>query len=255
MANHILLLPELDQRDQAREPMFLSEIIDEPAWKTIAANISALLYPKKLPPLVLTSTPIAVIDPMAEKRGRASSIISAVVHVVMIAAILWAFMAVKKATIKPIEQVTKIDLPQYMPIAPHVTATGGGGGGGSHDILQTPKGRLPKIEQQPVAAPMVIENNHPKLAAAPSIVMPKDIQLPNSNLPSLGDPRTWVSGQEAASAQASGAAMVRVKAAATVAASTMWGAAFLPRNWCPRRTLSFLTRPAGRISRASAWSL
>jgi TonB family protein len=194
MANHILLLPELDQRDQAREPMFLSEIIDEPAWKTIAANISALLYPKKLPPLVLTSTPIAVIDPMAEKRGRASSIISAVVHVVMIAVILWAFVTVKKATVTPIVQVTKIDLPQYMPIVQHVTATGGGGGGGSHDIVQAPKGRLPKIEQQPIAAPMVIENNHPKLAAAPSIVMPKDIQLPNNNLPSLGDPRTSVAG-------------------------------------------------------------
>jgi TonB family protein len=174
--------------------MFLSEIIDEPAWKTIAANISALLYPKKLPPLVLTSTPIAVIDPMAEKRGRASSIISAVVHVVMIAVILWAFVTVKKATVTPVVQVTKIDLPQYMPIVQHVTATGGGGGGGSHDIVQAPKGRLPKIEQQPIAAPMVIENNHPKLAAAPSIVMPKDIQLPNNNLPSLGDPRTSVAG-------------------------------------------------------------
>jgi protein TonB len=194
MANHILLLPELDQRDQAREPMFLSEIIDEPAWKTIVANVSGLLFPKKLPPLVLTSTPIAVIDPMAENRGRASSIISAVLHVVAIAAILWAFVAVKKATIKPMVQVTRIDLPQYMPIAPHVEAMGGGGGGGSHDILQTPKGRLPKIEQQPVAAPMVIENSHPKLAAEPSINMPKDIQLPNSNIPSLGDPRTSVAG-------------------------------------------------------------
>ena len=70
---------------------------------------------------------------------------------------------------------------------------GGGGGGGSHDIIQTPKGRLPQIQAQPVAAPMVIENNHPKMTAAPAINMPKEIQVAN-NLPNLGDPRTSVVG-------------------------------------------------------------
>jgi periplasmic protein TonB len=197
MANQGLLLPELDQLGQAREPKFLSEIIDEPAWKTIFANITGVLLPKKLPPLVLTSKPIAVIDPMAEKRGRASSIISVVLHVVMIAAILWAYLAVKKVLPAPARQVTRlVDIPQYMPIAaPAKAAMGGGGGGGSHDILQSPKGHLPKIEEQPIAAPMVIENNHPKLAVAPAIAMPKDIQLPNNNLPNLGDPRTTVVGE------------------------------------------------------------
>jgi protein TonB len=92
---------------------------------------------------------------------------------------------------------------------------------------------------------MVIKNDHPKLAVDPAIMMPKDIQLPNNNLPNLGDPRTSVVGP-ASNGSGSGAGMgtgsgggigsgkgtatVRVKAAATAAVSTMWVAAFLPRN-------------------------
>ena len=99
MANQVLLPPELDQREPL-EPKLLAEIIDEPAWKTIAGNIYDLLYPRKLPPLVLTSTPIPVVDPMEEKRPKASSIIPISLHVVIIAAILWTFIAVKKVVTK-----------------------------------------------------------------------------------------------------------------------------------------------------------
>jgi len=194
MANQVLLPPELDRRNQAREPKLLAEIIDEPAWKTIAGNIYDLLYPRKLPPLVLTSKPIPVRDPMDEKRSKASPIIAVVAHVVVIALILWTFIAVKKVVAKKNQLLTNIDVPQYMPIAPKGPQMGGGGGGGSHDILQAPKGKLPKFEEQPIVPPMVIKNDKPKLAMDPSIMMPKDIQLPNNNLPNLGDPRTSVVG-------------------------------------------------------------
>jgi periplasmic protein TonB len=194
MANQVLLPPELDRRDEAREPKLLAEIIDEPAWKTIAGNIYDLLYPRKLPPLVLTSTPIPVVDPMKEKRTKASSIISISLHVLIIGMLLWTFLAVKKVVTKKNEQLTNIDVPQYMPIAPKGPQMGGGGGGGSHDIIQAPKGKLPKFEEQPIVPPMVIKNDKPKLAMDPSIMMPKDIQLPNNNLPNLGDPRTTVVG-------------------------------------------------------------
>jgi protein TonB len=41
---------------------------------------------------------------------------------------------------------------------------------------------------------MLIRNDHPKLAQEAAIVMPKDLQLPNNDLPNLGDPRTTVVG-------------------------------------------------------------
>ncbi len=205
MANQVLLPPELDQREPL-EPKLLAEIIDEPAWKTIAGNIYDLLYPRKLPPLVLTSTPIPVKDPMKEDRGKASSIISIGLHVIIIAAIFWAFLAVKQVVTKKNQLLTNIDVPQFMPIAPKGPQMGGGGGGGSHDILQTPKGKLPKFEEQPIVPPMVIKNDKPKLAMDPAIMMPKDLQLPTNNLPNLGDPRTSVVGP-ASNGSGSGAGM------------------------------------------------
>ncbi len=192
MANQVLLPPDL--KDQAREPKLLAEIIDEPAWKTIAGNVYDLLFPRKLPPLVLTSTPIPVKDPMKEDRGKASTIISIVTHVIIMGLILFAFLAVKKVVTKKSLTLTNIDVPPFLPIAPKGPAMGGGGGGGSHDIIQAPKGRLPKFEEQPITPPMVIVNEKPKLAVDPAIMMPKDIQLPNNNLPNLGDPRTTVTG-------------------------------------------------------------
>jgi TonB family protein len=131
---------------------------------------------------------------MKEKRSLTSSLISVGLHVVIIAMLLWAFIAVKKVVTKKNQLVTNVDVPQYMPIAPKGPQMGGGGGGGAHDILQAPKGRLPKFEEQPITPPMVIKNDHPKLAVDPAIMMPKDIQLPNNNLPNLGDPRTSVVG-------------------------------------------------------------
>jgi periplasmic protein TonB len=205
MANQVLLPPELDQREPL-EPKLLAEIIDEPAWKTIAGNIYDLLYPRKLPPLVLTSTPIPVKDPMKEDRGKASSIISVSLHVIIIGLILLGLLEAKKVVTKKNQLLTNVDVPQFMPIAPKGPQMGGGGGGGSHDILQTPKGKLPKFEEQPIVPPMVIKNDKPKLAMDPSIMMPKDLQLPTNNLPNLGDPRTSVVGP-ASNGSGSGAGM------------------------------------------------
>jgi periplasmic protein TonB len=86
----------------------------------------------------------------------------------------------------------------FIPLtSPAKTSTGGGGGGGAHDILQPPKGKLPKFEQQPIVPPMVAVNQHPKLAQEAAIMMPKDLQLPNNTMPNLGDPRTNVAGPAA----------------------------------------------------------
>lgn len=194
MANQVLLPPELDPSNKPIEPSFLKGVEYEPAWKTLAGSIYDLLYPRKLPPLELTSKPIPVPDRLAVKRSPASSAISIIIHVAIIVAIIAAFLFGRKQIKKAVTQVTNIDVTQYMPIAPNGPQMGGGGGGGSHDIIQAPKGKLPKFEQQPIVPPMVIKNDHPKLVADPSIMMPKEIQLPNSNLPNLGDPKTSVVG-------------------------------------------------------------
>jgi periplasmic protein TonB len=195
MANPAFLPPEENPNDKPIEPTFLKGVEYEPAWKTLASGVYDLLYPKKLPPLELTSKPIAVKDPMAVKRSPLSSAVSVGLHALIIGLILAIFLIGRaKVKAKPTMQVTNVDVPQFMPIAPNGPKMGGGGGGGSHDILQTPKGKLPEFKQQPIVPPMVIKNDHPKLTADPAIMMPKDIQIANNNMPNLGDPRTSVVG-------------------------------------------------------------
>ena len=91
---------------------------------------------------------------------------------------------------KPHETVTLIapaeDIP---PMAPSKTQVGGGGGGGDRDKLQAPKGKLPKLAMQQIVPPMmVVRNDHPKLTAEPTIVVPPQVHLAMNNLPNLGDP-------------------------------------------------------------------
>lgn len=203
MANQVLTPPELDPRDQAREPRIdrepfsTNEIVDEPVWKAIIGNVRDLFNKEKLPPLELTSTPIPVKDPFAVKRDPISSGVSIGVHVLIIALIAW-FIYMAHLHLKPIQKaaVTAIEVPAFMPIAPKAAAMGGGGGGGSHDILQTPKGRLPKFEKDPIVPPMVIKNINPKLAVEPAINVPKDIVIPNNNLPDLGNPKSNITGPQ-----------------------------------------------------------
>jgi len=221
MANQVLTPPELQPMDEVPGtlnptptssrtyppiggssllggPRLVNDVVDEPVWKTIYANIRDLFVKEKLPPLELTSKPIAVADPFAVKRDPVSSGVSVGVHLLIIALIAW-FIYLAHLHIKPIQTaqvVTPVDVPAFMPIAPKGPAMGGGGGGGSHDIMQTPKGKLPKFEKVPITPPMVIKNINPKLAVDPAINVPKNIAIPNNNMPNLGLPSSTVVGPQ-----------------------------------------------------------
>ena len=96
--------------------------------------------------------------------------------------------------VPPKTQVAAVDITPFRPIAPKGPAMGGGGGGGAHELVQAPKGRLPKFAETPITPPMLAMNDHPKLAVEPTIKMPPNVVLPNNNLPNLGDPRTNMVG-------------------------------------------------------------
>lgn len=194
MANRVVVPPDLEAQGQPNEPKFLLPVEYEPAWKSLAKGLRDLVYPQKLPPLELTSEPVAVTDPMAFRRDKKSSYISFGIHVLIILAIIIGILiARREVKKKPAMELTKLITP-YMPIAPKGGRTGGGGGGGSHSPIPTPKGHLPKIEQVPIVPPMVRVNDHPKLVEQPAIKMPENLQLAKTVMPNLGDPKVSVSG-------------------------------------------------------------
>jgi TonB family protein len=117
---------------------------------------------------------------------------SAIVHVVLLAALLGGTLLGHKVVTK-IQQHETVTLiapspdSYALPVAKKVVS--GGGGGGDHDILQAPKGRLPKAAMQQITPPSIIlRNPHPKLAVEPTVVVPPQVHLADNHMPTLGIP-------------------------------------------------------------------
>jgi TonB family protein len=172
---------------------------EESLFRSLGANLRDALFPEKLPPLKLTSRPVAVRSIWGDydnrKVARTSSV---VVHVAMIAGLVAVSLLGHKAYVQATkqEQVTLVapDISQYMPMTPKQMPTlQGGGGGGDRDKVIAPKGHLPKPAMEQFTPPeVVVRNDHPKLAVEPTIVMPPQVKLANNNLPNLGDPKSPV---------------------------------------------------------------
>jgi periplasmic protein TonB len=74
-----------------------------------------------------------------------------------------------------------------LPVAKKIVS--GGGGGGDHDRIQAPKGALPKPALEQITPPqIVLHNEHPKLAVAPTVVVPPQVRLAENHMPNLGVP-------------------------------------------------------------------
>ncbi len=86
------------------------------------------------------------------------------------------------------EQVTLItgNLSDYV-LPASKTKAGGGGGGGDRSSQAANKGALPKAAKMQITPPQVKPMEDPKLAVAPTVVIPNNIALPQVGL--LGDPK------------------------------------------------------------------
>ncbi len=168
---------------------FLGKAFEEtPIWKTLYENICDVFFPRKLPPLQLTSTPIPVPDRLAVKPNPWAIGISTAVNLSILAVLL--FFVGKKIieAVKPPLTATTVDVGTFQLKAPKTgSAAGGGGGGGSHDIVNPIKGKLPKIEDKPMTPPQVPVLDKPKIPIESAIAVQKNITLPdNPTLPNIG---------------------------------------------------------------------
>ena len=173
--------------------LLLPKETEQPLWKSLFRNVDDLLFPKKLPPLVLTSRPVPVKDIWGEYNYKKPGALgSTAVHVLLIAAIIGGTLLgrrVVQQVTKPHETVTLVAPDEIAPLPPSKTQAGGGGGGGDRDKFQAPKGKLPKQDMQPITPPaVVVRNEHPKLTAEPAIAVPPQIHLASNNMPNFGDP-------------------------------------------------------------------
>ena len=169
-----------------------NQTLDEPLWKSLFRNIDDFFFPKKLPPLVLTSKPIPVRDIWGfynyKGRGVAGS---TVIHVLALALIIAGTYVGRKIIVnQPKETVVLIapdDLPRSAGFEDHERRrrwwwrsrqTAGIAGPSAQavdaaDHSAAGRGAQPATETAEVA---------------PTIVVPPDIHLQQPNMPDLGDP-------------------------------------------------------------------
>ena len=221
MANQVLTPPPSNletqplRASQAPAPNFLrvSETMDMSVWQSIRRQIHERLHPEKLPPLQLTSRPVKVKEIWGDynyKKGGALG--STLLHCAAIGAIIALSLAGNKVvqTVKKQESTVLIapDISEYMPVSNKKNDTlGGGGGGGDRDKLQAPKGKLPKQSMEQITPPaMVIRNEHPKLTAEPTVVVPPQMKLNMAqNMPNLGNPLSAIPSGPPSNGTGSGA--------------------------------------------------
>lgn len=177
-------------------PRFTLPEVHESMLRSLIANIKETIYPERIPPLQLTSRPVAVREIWSKTNKKRSATGSLLLHGLGIAALIalsvWGVRT--QQVVKPQETLTYIvPLSDYQPVMqPKVTQkplAGGGGGGEKAKILES-QGHLPKIAKEQFTPPtVVIRDLKPKLAIEPTVVAPPTVKLPdNPKMPNLGNP-------------------------------------------------------------------
>ncbi len=167
--------------------LFAADKAEIPWWVSLYQNIHDLIKPEKLPPLEITSKPVAVKSIWGLYAPKAKSFYSSTGILAAVFALLLVGFTSKTVQKKITENLNLID-PDIKPyIPPKPTASQGGGGGGAREIAPVSKGQAPKPSMKQFTPPMIVKEM-PKLAMTPTIIAPPDVVLPQNNLPNWGDP-------------------------------------------------------------------
>src|SRR5580704_2436116 len=164
--------------------------VEEPFFRSLTRNIKEFIHPPKLPPLEVTSKPVAVRDIWGSYAGqeRRAGLTSFLVHVGVIA--LLFLLGTNKVVQQVVKQQIDLIAPDLAPYKPTIKkdAMHGGGGGGDRSPTPVSNGNLPKLANRQFVPPMICHVENPKLVMDPTLIMPPDTNIPKVDSPNLGDP-------------------------------------------------------------------
>jgi periplasmic protein TonB len=165
--------------------MFLNTTLEErPIWSGVFESLCDAIFPRRLPPLPLSSTPIPVVDRMAVKTNPWAVGTAAVVNGGVLAIVILLSL---RAVTPPFPygdpaKSPAIDLSQWTLPVP-AQGNRSGGSGGSHDLVDPTQGHPPRFALTPLAPPQIASVQNPRLAVDPAV----DIRIPDSaSMPNLG---------------------------------------------------------------------
>ena len=122
---------EIKPRGEAEPELNLllsKSTLEEPLWKSLFQNLDDFFFPKKLPPLVLTSKPVPVKDIWGFYDYKKNGVLgSTVVHMLAIAAIIGITLLGRRVVqqiVKPHEAITLVSPDDIPPLAAFEDAFG-----------------------------------------------------------------------------------------------------------------------------------
>jgi periplasmic protein TonB len=166
------------------------EIDWQPGYRVFWRNLHDLISPPKLPPLKLTSKPVAVRSIWAPREAfsRAQGISIAVHAAVAILILVPIFHhIVQQQTVSA--NLNIVDISPYLSKLPAgKDKAGGGGGGGEHQQAPPTQGKIPRFAMTRLTPPLLTPPHEAKLQAEPTLLGPPDLKIPSPNDPNFGDP-------------------------------------------------------------------
>ncbi len=175
-------------RPEAGVLLFDGRIKEEGVFASLWNGVRELVFPRRLPSLVLESRPVPVIDRMAVERGYSSTAYAFGLHAMVIFLIGFVVRAQIRDADPAHNSVAALIDPPSLRVA--AKAEQMGGGGAQRGETPVSKGRLPRLEQEQIVPPMAPPMLPPKIAIEPSVVVQKDLKLADNVLPNLGVPNS-----------------------------------------------------------------
>jgi len=164
---------------------------EEGVWASLWSNLRDVFFPVKLPPLVLESKPIAVIDRMETHQDPKATASAIVIYAILILIfVFWGARAIHNNIVAKQMQLIALSTPP--PMAPAKTTMGGGGG--QRGATPVTQGHLPKFADTQITPPKApVETKIPMPDA--TVEVQKDLKMAdNKNLLGIGMPNSPVVG-------------------------------------------------------------
>jgi protein TonB len=154
---------------------------EEGVFRSLWNGFLELVSPNMLPPLMLESRPVAVVDRMGSVRSYRSAAWAVVAHVFAILVIGYAATTNIHLAAPVKLQVTELTVPPQA--SPRATAMGGGGG--QRGPTPVTRGTPPKFAEQQIVPPKAPPMMEPKIHIEPTIEVQQDVKMASS-LPQIG---------------------------------------------------------------------
>jgi protein TonB len=175
---------------------------EEGVWASLWSNLRDVFFPVKLPPLVLESKPIPVVDRMEmhqDPKATASAII--IYTALILLFVFWGYRKIHEFQEKKTMQLIALTTPPPMAPAKDVM----GGGGGQRGATPVTKGHMPKFADTQITPPKAPPLEQPKIQMPdPTIEVQKDLKMANNNMPNIGLPTSPLIGTSMGNGSGSG---------------------------------------------------